>query len=134
MVVEIKRDADDARSVPSKVYVNGTFECYGLEPARVNPVHTGHPCIAAGTFTAVRNRSPHLGYITPELLDVPGRSDIRWHIANYPKDLLGCLGVGTSRAQDFVGNSKIAFESLMKLLNAAWDAGEEVTAIYSDPE
>jgi hypothetical protein len=134
MIIEIKRDPDDLHSVPSKVYLDGAFFCYGLEPARIDPVHAGHPCIQAGTFKVVRTKSPHLGYVTPELLNVPGRTDIRWHVANYPKDLLGCLGVGTSRLKDFVGNSKVAFDSMMKIFNRAWDAGEEITAIYTDPE
>ena len=134
MIVEIKRDPDDPHSVPSKVYVNARFQCFGMEPARVNPVHAGHPCISAGTFKLERTKSPHLHYITPELLNVPGRSDIRWHIANFPKDILGCLAVGKTRKADFVGESAAAFEELMKVLDAAWDAGEEITAIYTDPE
>ncbi len=133
MKIEIKRDRDDPHSVPSRFYVDDAFLCYGIEPARTNPVHEGHPCIDAGTYKVKRSLSPHLNYITPEVLDVPGRTAIRWHIANYPKDILGCLGVGTSRLTDFVGGSTIAFRGLMKILNAAWDRGEEVIAIYTDP-
>jgi hypothetical protein len=134
MLVEIKRDRDDPRSVPSQVYIDGAFFCYGLEPARTNPVHDGHPCIDAGTYKVRRSMSPHLNYVTPEVLEVPGRTAIRWHIANYPKEVLGCLAVGTTRLADFVGNSTTAFRALMKILNAAWDRGEEVTAVYSDPQ
>jgi Family of unknown function (DUF5675) len=134
MIVEIKRGPDDPHSVPSQVFVNGAFQCYGLEPARTNPVHEGHPCISAGTFKVVATKSPHLHYTTPEVLDVPGRTAIRWHIANFPRDVLGCLGVGNTRNVDFVGQSANAFQELMKVLGVAWDAGEEVTAIYTDPK
>lgn len=133
MLVEIKRDKDDPNSVPSKVYVDGQFECFGIEPSRTKPVHEGHPCIKAGTFVVRRSWSPHLHYMTPILLNVPDRSDIRWHIANFPKDILGCLGVGTVRKTDEVDNSRVAFDKIMTLLNVAFDAGEEVKAVYTDP-
>lgn len=133
MLVEIKRDKDDPNSVPSKVYVDGQFECYGMEPARTNPAVAGHPCIAAGTFEVTRAYSPHLKYVTPHVLNVPGRTEIEWHIANFPKQILGCLAVGTVRKVDEVDNSRTAFEKLMTLLNTAWDAGEKVTAVYTDP-
>jgi len=55
-------------------------------------------------------------YITPELLDVPGRTAIRIHIANKPEDLLGCTAVGITANVDWVGQSKVAFEQLMELL------------------
>lgn len=134
MIVEIKRGKDDPNSVPSQVFIDGVFECFGMEPARTHPFHEGHPCITAGTFKVVRNLSPHLHYITPELVNVPGRSDIRWHIANFPKDILGCLAVGTTRATDMVLHSKVAFKALMDKLNTAWDNGEDITAVYTDPQ
>lgn len=132
MIVDVFRGSDDPNSVPSKVSVNGIFQCYGLEPARINPVHPGHPCIPAGEYDVIITLSPHLGYETPELLNVPGRSDIRWHVANYPKDVLGCLAVGETRSVDFVGNSKAAFEALMTKL-ATRLPGEKITARYHDP-
>ena len=33
-----------------------------------------------------------------ELKGVPGRSEIKIHRANYPKDLLGCIALGLSHA------------------------------------
>lgn len=135
MLVEIKRSADDRNSVPSKVYVDGQFECHGMEPARTSPVHPGHPCIIAGTYDMVRTHSPHLGYVTPEIRNPPpGRSEIRWHVANFPKDILGCMAVGDGADTDVVSNSKIAFNKLMALLNQAWDKGEKITAVYTDPQ
>lgn len=122
------KDWETARSVSGVLLIENVFECYTLEPARTNPVNPGHPCIdAGGPFEVVINKSPHLGYDTPLVLDVPGRSEIRWHIANKPEDLLGCVGVGEYRATDWVGNSKIAFEQLMVKLK-----DNIITAVYRD--
>ena len=111
------------------MWIDGQFECFTLEPARTNPVHEGHPCIAAGTFRVVLTPSPHLGYVTPEVLDVPGRTAIRWHIANKPEDVLGCVGVGETRSLDWVANSAVAFKKLMTLLGTA----DSISAVYIDP-
>jgi hypothetical protein len=129
MKVEIKRQWETSQSVISELWVDGQFECYGLEPSRLTPVYPGHPCIPAGTYKVVLTPSPHLGYITPEVLDVPGRTAIRWHIGNYPKDVLGCVAVGEMKAQDRVIESQKAFVSLMTLLKTA----DEITAVYTDP-
>jgi hypothetical protein len=80
--------------------------------------------------------SPHLQYLTPEVLNVPGRSSIRWHIGNKPEDVEGCSAIGTTLGPqaDWVGGSHAAFTSLMAVLNTAWDNGAEVWATYHDPE
>jgi hypothetical protein len=67
--------------------------------------------------------------VTPELLDVPGRSDIRIHIGNFPQDTLGCLLVGEMKGQDKIFNSKPAFEKLLLLLKTATDP---IIAVFTD--
>src|ERR1700693_2457231 len=123
--VEIKRKWETDKSVISEIWINGENLFFGLEPARVNPVIPGHPCIPAGTYNVVLSMSPHLGYITPEVLNVPGRTAIRWHIANYPKDVIGCVAIGSGRAADMVLASKVAFDKLMGILNGA----KSITAV-----
>lgn len=128
MQVLIKRLWETNLSVCGEMYVDGLWQCYSLEPARIDPVNFGHPCIEAGTYKVILTESPHLGYVCPEVLDVPERTAIRWHIANRPIDVLGCVGVGQSHAIDWVGHSKAAFEALMLKLK-----GHDITAIYTDP-
>jgi hypothetical protein len=65
--------------------------------------------------------------VCPEVLNVPGRSAIRWHIGNFPKDVLGCCVVGTTLGLNAVVNSKIAFGALMEKLQ-----GNEIVAEYHD--
>jgi len=134
MNIEIRRKWETPRSVCGEMWIDGKFQCFTLEPARTTPVHAGHPCIPAGSYKIVLTKSPHLGYVTPEVLNVPGRTAIRWHVGNKPEDVLGCVAVGSgysSNAPDFVAHSKFAFDQLMQALRAAIG---EITAHYFDPE
>ena len=128
MNVDIYRKVETSKSITGEFWLDGLMECYYLEPSRFTPYYPGHPCIEAGIYPVALTMSPKLGYVCPEVLQVPGRTAIRWHIGNFPKDVLGCCVVGTTRGEDFVAHSKIAFEALMKKLQ-----GHEIIAQYHDP-
>jgi len=134
MKLDIYRASYGARSTLGKLYVDRQLECYTLEPAKDNPLNPGHPCIAPGKFKIELTLSPHFHYVTPEVMNVPGRSYIRIHRANKPEQLLGCTAVGESQSPDWVGESEIAFDKLMVLLKTANDRGEEITAEWHDPQ
>lgn len=51
-------------------------------------------CIPKGTYKVVERTSPKYG-LHFHVTDVPGRSLILIHNANYVTDLLGCIGVGS---------------------------------------
>lgn len=123
MVVERKWETPE--SICGELFVDGLRECYTLE----RPREGDHPCIPAGTYNILLTLSPHMHYITPELLDVPGRSAIRIHIANKASELLGCTAVGLTHSLNWVGESKNAFESLMTLLRTTLDP---LTITYTD--
>lgn len=126
--IEVRRTSETSNSVAGELWLNGSLFCYTLEPSRDNPVHTGHPCIPAGAYSAIISHSPHLNYDTPELQNVPGRSDIRIHIGNYPKDSLGCILVGgAGNVPDFIGQSRLTFESLMAEIR-----GEPITVTVNE--
>lgn len=108
--------------------MDGKFFCYTLEPARVNPVNAGHPCVVAGTYKVKLTLSPHFHYITPEVLNVLNRTAIRWHIGNKPKDSEGCTLVGISYDTDWVSGSATAFHRLMTILTQA----DNITVTYTD--
>ncbi len=77
-----------------------------------------HPAIPEGVYKALRYASPVHGNVWM-LQDVPGRSEIEIHVANWPSELLGCIALG----QDFschmtdtqwgVGHSQVAFDRFM---------------------
>jgi hypothetical protein len=57
----------------------------------------------------------------PHLIAVPGFEGIRIHSGNTAADTDGCVLVGDTRGPDSVGQSKVAFERLFRLLDSATD-------------
>ena len=75
-------------------------------------------CIPEGTYQMGWRDSPRFGE-TWHVKDVPDRTYILIHVANYPRDVQGCIGLGTALLGDriAVGNSRDAvaqFEELTK--------------------
>jgi hypothetical protein len=128
MKVDVYRKVETSQSITGEFWLDGVRECYYLEPSRFTPFYPGHPCIEAGTYRVVLTMSPHLGYVCPEVLNVPGRTEIRWHIGNFPKDVLGCCVVGAAIGTNQVENSRSAFDALMAKLE-----GQNILAEYHDP-
>ena len=126
--VKIYRTWETPRSIISDVFVDGDWLVYGLEPPRVNVVQPEHPCIPAGRYRVIWTYSPHLGYVTPEVLEVPGRTAIRWHVGNGPRDVIGCMAVGMTRNPDSLLYSKIAFDLVQQRLKD----DNEIWATYID--
>jgi hypothetical protein len=73
----------------------------------------GISCIPEGIYECKRALSPSRGYPVYWLQDVPGRQDVQIHIGNFPKDIRGCILVGTKRGKDRVLASRIAFDDFM---------------------
>ena len=71
--------------------------------------------IPEGTYRAHKEISPHFGFATPHL-QVPGRTYIEIHPANYPAQLEGCIAVGTTIDNDSLDSSDAAFQKLMAIL------------------
>lgn len=93
-LMQVRRWQADGKATIGQFFINGSQYCHCLEPALTNPVNEGHPRIPAGRYPVGLRNSPHFGPDTPEILKVPGRSDILIHAGNFPKDSLGCLIVG----------------------------------------
>ena len=79
--------------------------------------HTLEPvnCIPAGTYDVRVSWSPRFKCLLPEVLNVPGRTGIRIHSGNYPKDTSGCILVGRERFSDYITNSKAALTDLLQI-------------------
>jgi hypothetical protein len=134
VIIELNRLVETDESIIGEFITDG-FKSFSLEPSRNHPVHVGHPCVAAGTYAVTGSHSEHLGYYTPELQNVPNRTNIRIHIGNYPKDSLGCILLGklySATLPNVVRTSEKAFDSFMQLFNAAIARKEEIKIIISD--
>ncbi len=98
--------------------VNGERQCYTLERDGVQ--------IPTGTYKIELTFSPHFHRLMP-LLDCAGRTGIRIHPANYPKQLEGCIAVGYSYEADTISRSVDAFTDLFPKIQAAIETWQEVT-------
>lgn len=72
-------------------------------------------CIPIGTYTCKRYSSDKYPN-TFEITNVPNRTHILFHIANWAKDLEGCVGLGTIKYRNGtgVGNSGRAMSNFME--------------------
>ena len=114
-----------------ELLVNDKHLCDTLED-RVRPEGEkvyGKTAIPEGTYEVKLTHSPRFKRILPEILNVPNFSGIRIHTGNSSKDTEGCILVGTwdGEKEDWISDSRIAFEKLMSLLQKAEDKKESIT-------
>lgn len=114
-----------------ELLINDKHLCDTLED-RVRPEGEkvyGKTAIPEGIYEVKLTHSPRFKKILPEILNVPNFSGIRIHTGNSSKDTEGCILVGTwdGEKEDWVGNSRIAFDELMTLLEEATNNKEKVT-------
>ncbi len=132
--VEIRREVYTGKSTIGRLFLNGEFECYTLEDCqRPQGVKiAGATCIPAGSYALVINRSARFRRLLPQLLEVPGFEGIRIHPGNTDGDTEGCILVGQTRSEDFVGSSRAAFRALFAKLQAARAIGSKVRITVVD--
>lgn len=119
MQIELIRYAYNPRSVM------GYLICPGLKLFTIErPWKNNEPfvsCIPTGQYRVTRRHSEKFGDHWL-LLDVPERSLILIHVANYASELQGCIGIGTGQSIDkkrlchMVTNSRKAMERFNDLL------------------
>jgi GH24 family phage-related lysozyme (muramidase) len=125
--LRLTRNTYTDSSTIGELTVDGVFECYILED-KVRPQKIrGVTAIPAGTYEVRITHSPRFQRDLPLLLDVPEFSGIRIHPGNSPRDTEGCLLPGRTKAVDFVGESRAAFNALFAKIQAARNAGKTVT-------
>lgn len=114
-----------------ELLVNDKHLCDTLED-RVRPEGEkvyGKTAIPEGAYEMVLSYSPRFKKILPEILNVPNFTGIRIHCGNSSANSSGCILVGTwdGEKEDWVSDSKIAFNKLMSLLEEATNNKEKVT-------
>src|SRR4051794_9959221 len=112
MKLKLIRDPFTQNSTVGKLYADGKYLCYSLEDLRRpdgEKVH-GATCIPSGVYQVQITQSARFGRRLPLLLNVPNFAGIRIHPGNAPNDTEGCILVGQTKAIDFIGQSRAAFE------------------------
>jgi len=124
MELRVERTDLSADSTIGELSVDGQFECYTLEDA-VRPVKIkGKTAIPAGRYEVIINQSQRFGRLLPLLLDVPDFEGVRIHPGNTAADTEGCILVGNTKSEGFVGESKVAFARLFDKLETASRTGK----------
>ena len=110
------RDTFSDKSTLGELFVNGERICDTLEnPYLDNKKNIS--CIPEGEYE-VRLRYPRESgtrdYLHLLIQEVPDRTFILVHIGNSPSETQGCVLVGLGTTQDYVNNSRLAMDLLMK--------------------
>jgi hypothetical protein len=110
------RDTFTEESTIGELFINGERICDTLERPYFNN-QRNISCIPQGSYK-VRLRLPRESgtrdYIHLLVKDVKDRDYILIHIGNTAKDTSGCILVGLGSQQDFVSNSTLAMDLLIK--------------------
>ena len=117
------------------LFVDGVKQCWTLEDAvRERP---GVPveqwkvdektAIPEGNYEVAITYSNRFKRELPLIKDVPGFSGIRIHPGNTDEDTEGCILVGLVwDGDDFIGQSRVAFQSLFSKMQTAIANGEKI--------
>ena len=110
------RDTFSENSVIGELFLNGERMCDTLENPWLDN-QRNISCIPEGEYK-VRLRLPRESatrdYLHLLVQDVPNRDWILFHRGNSAKDTSGCILVGLGSQQDFVSNSTLAMDLLIK--------------------
>ena len=88
----------------------GEFSCSTVERPWLNNEHNVS-CIPEGIYMckiSASTTNKAAGMDTAyEVVGVPGRELIKIHVANWPRDVLGCIGLGKTLLEDTYGNRMV---------------------------
>ena len=119
MELHVKRTDFSEQSTIGEMRVDGKFECYTLED-KVRPVKIkGKTAIPAGRYEVIINFSQRFQRQLPLLLKVPDFEGVRIHPGNTAANTEGCILVGETKDENFVGHSRLSFDRLFEKLKAA---------------
>jgi hypothetical protein len=119
MKIEVKRLHKTSKSTIGELTIDGKFECYTLEDVEREVKIKSETAIAKGTYKVIINQSNRFKRLLPLLLNVPNFEGVRIHSGNSNHDTEGCILVGRTRSNDFIGQSRKAFDSLFKKMQGA---------------
>lgn len=132
MKLLLVREPSGDKCTHGKLYVNGVFECFTLED-KDRKLESGgekiygQTAIPRGTYEVIINFSQRFKRDLPLLLNVAGFSGVRIHAGNTSEDTEGCILVGSSRGDQRVNNSRVAFNKLFDQLDEAYAANEAIS-------
>jgi hypothetical protein len=127
MKIQIKRLHRTEFSTIGELLIDNVWECYTLEDIERDVKIKGETAIPKGTYKVIINQSNRFKRLLPLLLNVEGFEGVRIHAGNTNHDTEGCILVGKTRSNDFIGQSRKAFDSLFTKMQKA----KEITLTIS---
>lgn len=117
------------KSTIGEIHLDGTRFCYSLELSCRKASKDGKLAIPCGRYEICMTYSTKFDKDMPEIMDVPGRTGIRIHPANYPSELLGCVAPGLKYDTDSIYDSRKAFDLLLAEIKTRLKNGRLFIAI-----
>ena len=126
------RDTFSKESTIGELFLNGERMCDTLENPWIDN-ERNVSCIPEGIYPVrirLSRESATRDYMHLLVKDVKDRDYILFHIGNTAKDTSGCILVGLGSQQNFVNNSRLAMDLLMKeIINLG---GENINLIIKN--
>lgn len=133
MKIHVKRTTYTTTSTIGELSIDGKFICYTLEdvvrPAGAAKVY-GQTAIPAGTYPVAIGWSPRYKCNMPRIEPIPGFAGVLFHAGNWATETEGCILVGTTKGVDYIGEARVAFNKLFKLLQN----GHKMTVTVEDTQ
>ena len=124
MQLQLTRKTFTDATTIGELSVDGTFECFTLEDVVRDEKIKGETAIPAGTYEVAVTFSNRFQRLLPLLLNVPNFEGVRIHSGNRAEDTEGCILVGQTQGQDFIGSSRLAFAPLFQKIQDAINYGK----------
>lgn len=145
MQVNVVRFMFDKDFTMSRVYVDGEFFSYGLEPFDASitidtPIDTilelkknhGKIAIPIGEYDLIFNWSNKYKKKLPLILDTPGFRGVRMHSGNKAEDTLACLLVGKFYKNGWLCESRNTMDKFIKYWEGKEFEKAKIAYVYAD--
>lgn len=118
-VLTLKRKWFTDESTVGELYLDGDYLCFTLEDTVREEKIPGETAIPEGRYEVILSFSARFKAYLPLLINVPNFEGVRIHPGNKAEDTEGCILVGDTRGENFVGNSRTTFSFLLAKLESA---------------
>jgi hypothetical protein len=116
----IKRNYFKEAYIIGSLFVDDVLFCDSLERPWLNN-QENISCIPEGDYKVQMLFSPKHQRIMPHVMDVPNRTVIEIHPANFVTELLGCVAVGKNTAPGTLTDSREISDKLNAILSGQTD-------------
>ena len=130
-MVKIERFAYLEKGTVGKITVDD-WSCYTIERPWLDN-KSNISCIPEGTYKCEPFNGTKFKDVV-QIMDVPNRSFILFHVANYPGDIEGCIGVGNSfdinELSPMVYNSRVTLADFFVTAGKSFDL--QITGVRAE--